>query len=860
MGTPIRLTSLIFNIRQDVQRELLPDIDMDKYYQIILKYLQTKTIENITGISSSGSIHTFKLSSFNKQEELNSNYLSKGAHSIVFLIEEVLEGQDKPLMVLKIRITDMYDEVEQEKWVERFYESKYIFQKNKYGNSFADCLYYGLQIQINPDLSSPELNGFLKNHSIEFDIYKYYSPTNLIVQSLKFCSLLYYATLYKHFIYDLKKENVVFDENSNPILIDFDENIIKFYEIDKVKIIAKIFSFSYWTSCYFKKKCQLLLKDGRDYETLLSKINKIKKSPTDFDSYMATRDILFERIGASKIDEKKMGFHVQINYDFQLDKGNSLSFADIILQLFFESAKTAQLLLYEDPPEGIALYDFDKNSYPNKMLKQIMCTQNINDVDKLNLYVSSIKPRSNISNNTVTNMRYFLLDKDTECGILACDYELIPPFLTSFRLLMSFDPQFKNSIIYSLLAKYLKEVIGKVNTVEVPHQTVLPISVMDKEADFFKDELNKDLYITDVGNDVMLKSIELEIIPIPPEIGDLKSFLDGSPDNKDKMLNQINRFEYILYLQWTLLHFFERHMNRPEYRSDANIQIPPVGSNSPQSNIGDIIKWIKLTEDINILDYVETISYLDFLFSQISSLTGSTHVERDPNYLTSIIALEMIQNKQYDELARQLVFEIQYKTIKTTKDKIMDLILQAIPLKGSNLEAKVKYITCLYHRLTKSESRFKELNLLERMQILRDQKEIGPESIVKAKKRKDIDRQIEKLKKSNPKSVEIENLNQELIELQHVSVPSGNSTKYIQPHEQQQIEKLLGILSENETIYTVLRPGNIPNKLNPEAKSFIPLSQGIRAIESLDKSSMYSKYLKYKLKYLELKKQIDSSL
>ena len=77
---------------------------------------------------------------------------------------------------------------------------------------------------------------------------------------LKLCALLYYSKSLNYFIFDLKFENIKFDDLFNTILIDFSEDLFKKYIKDQQYIIWKKLIFSFWYSCYIKKKSYYLLK------------------------------------------------------------------------------------------------------------------------------------------------------------------------------------------------------------------------------------------------------------------------------------------------------------------------------------------------------------------------------------------------------------------------------------------------------------------------------------------------------------------------------------------------------------------------------------------------------------------------
>ena len=951
---PIRLNNFTFVIDNTIQ---IPDTENgcdrggEEYFKSILWFLQTKRTKNITGTDpETSTTHTFYIDPVvynpikSQLHICNSAYLSKGDNSVVF---NITEGDNK--LVLKTRFVDIkYQQAETEdEWSKGYYNDRYVKQRNTYGNAISKCYYYGLNINVSSENTNCCLNAkdkYIdliknKNQKLIFDIFQYYKSnqdqTKYIKCLLKAFAFLYHTTLLNNYIFDLKFDNVIFDDQGNIILIDFDEYLLKKYKFNHkgkfINILWRFFRLSSFASCYLKKRILFLLDAIKgDLHKRLEEAKSVDPSGKKKTWEQYTINLLLNRIGYTK-DLNMYGYYTtpdNVNsYDLQFDKGNVVGMAEIILQLFFQNSITKGELYIrpfmigstsfnlDDPPLTFGEIQLNKidtkfhifTTLENFFMTRTMFIQNTNNFKMLKGLVDNIERKKSLLPDIITDqiidaLKLLLFDPITGCGILACDYELIPSYPLIMKYLMSLnlkpgdltqlDPKFEGFNIYELLKVSLNENIGPINT--GPPNTHMtenpPIDVMKKTVEEYTTELNSQPCITYVGEDVLNKLRELGIL-----VGE-------------------NILHNITYFTFRVAHLLEVFMDRPENRTDANIEVPPEEAHTPQSKIGEIIKWIKMTPDINTLDYIESIEFLELLHSkfipnasdpsdldpsdlnpQLESLAQEkvSSLEKIP-YLSRDKVLDMLKDStKYIELAHELAFEIQYANIENSiQDQTMNLLLKAIPLKTSDkyLKAKVKYITCLYHRLTKSESTFKVENLIVEEEELIRKLEIESQSIEEATDRK-------KLEQTHNK--------EELAKIEKGKEDVSTSVKHIPVNKKQLINKLSEIRLENIMIRKGLNSGKFPSKsyrdrhkqarklytlLNPNRgvnlskqesrlsyprvstleKSKNPLFSTGKAASDLDwrrrtslhsssqdNSSMYSKYLKYKTKYLQLKQKLE---
>ena len=709
--------------------------DFDTYKQI-LWYLETTKYTEFTGINNDIEykfeiIQGLPNKHPNYNGLTNSFYLNNGYNATVIAIKCVSHNissngnhtlhvkdtrHDHDILVIKILFIKKKDT--QDEWNATYYLKNYKKRKDKFGKLLADCYFFGSSITKQPEEYDQDLHenkvrqqelyiSNIETSKLVFDIYKYYKndpirlPTK-IQCLLKFCAVLYYINKLYIYVCDLKYKNISFDENNNTILIDVSENLFKtYYKQYKnttkwYHILWPVLTFSNFSACYLKKTIFFLL--GGDKESIRAQLDT-----TDFvTAQKKTIEILFSKLNNTRVDYDGYTYY-NIDYNFKLDKFNSISVVDIILNLFFESASIEQLLYTENKPFPTELHQINID-LPGMLLEEVAYFDNLNDIDILTRYIEAIKKNDpDIPDAIIQKIKILLFDPITECGLLAPDYENIPSYAMAFKYLMSLDSTL-NIDIYQLLDICLKENIGTID------EELTGVKVQSKIPKDYKDELNKGIFVTQSSTaDSSLNNIGYDVNSV---LKDLKLLGD--------------EFDNITYDQWRFGRLVEQLMDRPEYRTYANLEIPPLNSKLPQLIALDVRKWIKIYSNITNDKYIESDEYLSKLYIYATSTEESkTNLLQYTRKSTPQLALEQIQTTNKTKianivkdllsnilstgdavlLAKRIVLQIQITNILTNiEDILMKKLLEEIQLNTQNIDAQIKYITCAYSRLLKSKN------------------------------------------------------------------------------------------------------------------------------------------------------------
>jgi hypothetical protein len=500
----------------------------------------------------------------NNNKKFNSSYLGNGHMSTVFVVKCIVPDDKYPLLVLKLSFVKDRTDSEHNKWNKMYYDEMYTKQKEILGNGLANLFFYGDKVTKNPiNIPKCKPDNYDKfmdttsNKHLVFSMYQYYDSGVLELKNryeclLKFVSLLYHCRKLDCCISDCKYANIKFDTKFNTVLIDYSEKLLAEYIIRGKHIIQPDVALHMWCPCYIKKKTFFLLKlKSQLNETLEDIERRVRSFPTTYNK----DDIKDKHIKANIVAKTLLIDNIKDKeYDFQFDKLNSVSIVDIILNLFFQKAKMKDLYLSKEIMNNIGqtllLHKLDQTKLLGLFLPEIACIHNINDIDMLVKYLGFISPIGGIPPEIINMLKSLMFDEVTECGLLAPDYENIPPYELAFKFLMDqfkilIDQfEFRDKDVYQSLKQMLDENIG------IP-------AVTTKTSKQYHTELNTSFKITNVGKDV---------IDILVELGLLKTDFDS-----------------ITYEQWKFARLVEQLMYRSEYRTDSNLEIPPVNSTLPQS-------------------------------------------------------------------------------------------------------------------------------------------------------------------------------------------------------------------------------------------------------------------------------------
>ena len=539
------------------------------YYMNNIKYNIIKAIN----CSDSNNYNFIIDNDSNRTIEYNSKYIAHGAYSSVIAIKCINSSNFTDTLVLKILFVKNITHDEQIYWDQRYYDI-YIRNKLLFNNALATCFFYGNKIDKVTSYESTEpkpeeYDNLFREKHLSFNIFKYYTQNvseidNKKIIILKLASLLYFIKKNKIYIDDFKFANIAF-EGTNIVFIDFSEKLFTSYYKDYKIRYWSTFSFGAYNSSYLKKKFYLLL----NYESEKTKFfieNDIKLNRYTYSTSLNINNSRKENVAIRKVLKKNLNPIFEFNdryhgyylsdFDPSFDKFNIISIIDIIFTIFFKNIKIRDLYYSEDIKSNGSIFKLNDNKYKLvraiSMMHYFSSFQNLNDIDILTrLLYNFIQPIDGIEPIYIEQLKFLLLDPITEFGLLGTDYENIPSYELIFKYLLDVGIQgLDKSDLYGIFKQMLDENIGSKQVIAKP-----------KEA--YKKELEK-YVITNVGRDVLIILIEIGLL-------------------ERNILRNTQRFSYINYYLVAFARLIEQLMNRPDYRSDTNLEIPPEKSTLPQN-------------------------------------------------------------------------------------------------------------------------------------------------------------------------------------------------------------------------------------------------------------------------------------
>jgi len=540
---------------------------------IILYYISHLIYNNILSRNSSDQKqYHFTIADQKYNNNRKGLFIGNGFYSTVIAIEckYPTDKHIEEILVLKLLLIKKDRTMQYiNAWNYRFY-TKYDKDKLLYNNLIATCYYYGDNVNIiNSTLETDNTEQDIKvkkifqNKKLVFNIFKYYGSIDSIVNNLyikqtillKMFAILYYCRCHNTYIYDFKWENVGYDTNYNIILYDYSEHLLNNYIKDEEYILWKQTVLTITTACYFRKLIYLKLKlNNPDTFTYINREfdRTIQFRSDDYDQQ--TNNIINTNIIIYKLLKKNSmvndyGSYYSINFNPLFDKLNSLSSINIILSLFFSKISISSLsfsdTIFEYNHTQIKLNKFlHKYPYNWTMIMYICGFHNLNDINILDILVNQmLVGLDGIDPAFIQGILYLLFDALTEFGIFAPDYENIP--------------------IYELILKYLKDLTMNSELIhvllkELLDQNIGTPSVIEKTPDNYDRELNSGFIITNIGNDVRDKLIDLGLLNID--------------------------FRSTIYWQCGFARLVEQLIDRSDNRTYSNIKLPPTNSTLPQSS------------------------------------------------------------------------------------------------------------------------------------------------------------------------------------------------------------------------------------------------------------------------------------
>ena len=541
-------------------------------------------------------IFKFKVDNeLNKKIGFGSKYISSGYFSSAIAINQIIDSDKKtelPELVLKIKF--IINKTEEE--IQRFNKYYYVLYRRlrrKFPNCIPKCYFYGNKIikkTYEPEIKNEECekpenyDDLFANKQLTFSIYKYYTqalPTFYLKKYilLKVSIYLYYFRKVDFFVNDLKYDNIGYDDKYNIINIDYDDFTFGRFKEGKKYIIWKNPIYIYMFSCDIKKRLYTLLKLGS--EETKAKIEKMVREDTRIYSRVdkdnkqhkhnkAITTLLIQSIEGIEIPDQ--GKYLT-DYNLYFEKFNAISIFDIILGIFFKDINVGKLLYFK----AIDGFELNPINFPLGLVMSgyVSSFHNINDIDLLTRFIYGfIKPIDGIDEEYINKLKFLILDTITETGIMGTDFESVPPYELIAKKFKDINND--NIPIYEQFKQIIDDNIG------TP-------TVLDKTAEYYKQELKKNYKITNVGNDVKAVLTDLGL------------------------LNE--SFDMNTYEEWQFSVLVEKLMDRPENRSDTSLDLPCVNSTLPQNYIITIdkksgkeettIKWVK--NDMNV--YVDSPEY-----------------------------------------------------------------------------------------------------------------------------------------------------------------------------------------------------------------------------------------------------------
>lgn len=437
-------------------------------YKAILYKLNNNYNDHFV-IDIKGNNHYFKiLEEFNKKNEYGSKYIGHGAHSCVFVANDLQNNNKIVLKILFIPNKSDFLELQKlQEWYKRFY-ALYRIIKKRFGNMIGTIYGYGDNLLINNN--NNHLNDTIDGMPIDYNTiiinsrmahtickfyqtnidYKFIGNRNLYKIIFILCSIFIglQNNNNSYYIYDLKLENLVINDE-NIYLIDFTEELIVFYkknQNNKYIYFDKICMTSY-IPCYLRKILFFHIKDNLDNINQKAENNTyVYSKDNDNKNRIIKQNIEINKEIHKKIKSKKIGYltnESEINLFF--DKTNCISLAEIILNLYFKPFYINNDGVYIDI-SIIVLYDkfniiynnkegdnpFVLNStnyYHSSILSRFKAVHNLNDIRILTKFIYEfIIPNDNINSDYITQLKILLFDPDSETGLLAPEYDDIPTY------------------------------------------------------------------------------------------------------------------------------------------------------------------------------------------------------------------------------------------------------------------------------------------------------------------------------------------------------------------------------------------------------------------------------------------------
>jgi hypothetical protein len=655
--------------------------------------VKVKSNEDLEDKSTKLEKYIFEIEKILNKEtpKLNSYYISNGFFSTAIGIKCISHSNfDKLVFKLKFIRNRLYNHDEKIKeWNLHFY-MLYRREKRGFGKTVPSCYFYGNKIikyQYDPEIVNNgdkplEYNELFKNKHLSFSIYKYYTQKvdsihikkNIL---LKFSVLLYHFCSRHYYIYDLKYDNIGFDEDYNIVFIDYDELTYTLYkrnENDNYKsVLWKQMRFSFHCSCDFKKRLYSLIKLGSD-ETKKEIQKRIKENNKIYSDDLITNIDRKNSIAVSElIIEATKGEYRQeyftpgrflTHYNLYFEKFNVISIADILFRLFFKEIDLIKLLIDK---KIITKYgEFLLNSYDFQMAARVSTVlstfQNLNDIDLLIRFIYNfIQPIDDLEETYVNNLKFLILDPITETGLLGTDFESVPA--------------------YELIAKFIKKINGDDTPIyqqfkEMIDANIGTSKVIKQSESDYESKIKTNYKITNVGDDVLSVLRKLQLL------GD--------------------DFDTITYNQWQLARLVEILMDRPDNRSDTSLDLPCVNSTLPQNYIitrntdtGElvtVIKWIKNKQNM----YIENPEYVRIKklikTGRISVIISpqQTELDKTPLRQFAMIIVNFLKGLDIKSIAIPKILSKEHKDIiellKTLK------LRSIVPIKSSLEQLEKSYV------------------------------------------------------------------------------------------------------------------------------------------------------------------------
>jgi len=526
--------------------------------------------------------YDFKVSDENSTLIENSKILGYGLLSTVVIIEP-LNFLNCDLLVLKILFVKNISTKKQTSWNDRFYNIMYITIKNLVNNFLGTCVFYGDNIKKFINVNEFEDAELIIEHNhLAFSIYKYYKKEikNVLKCILKLTAVLYYISYnLRRYMTDIKYDNIAFDEVENIVIIDYDTETFNTYYKDGYNILWKKISIRSHSPCYIKKKFYLLLNldshETNEYiELKIQELEPIISYTTKIDIIIS--GLIEEKSGfIGKKDVSYNNYYYRSKFNPNFENFNIYSLTEILLKLFF-NVNLLDLLYKTELTSEFKLNELKTFNSPNdrNIIDKLSCFQNINDIKILTKYVYEfIQPIPSISETYIYSLKYLLFDPITEFGLLGCDFENTPYLGLIFKYLFLLHNPHSELGLYQVFKRMLDENIGT-------------DEVLSKEPSEFEADLNKYFKMDYIGEDVLRLLIDiglLQSVEIP----------------RNQPFSQTN-YEIVAFAR-----LVELLMDRPENRSDTNLEIPPQNSTLPQNYVKFMNK--ETCEIITIKKWIENL-------------------------------------------------------------------------------------------------------------------------------------------------------------------------------------------------------------------------------------------------------------